>query len=93
MKNIFTNATAALNESTTFFETTGPGRLTCDGLDYDQEMTVLVEKASGGYHPMTCEGKTVVLKKMNNTIFLPGPGAYAIDKPYTANGVSAGFTE
>jgi len=90
---IFENEKAALDEDVIFFELLGPGRVTCDGLIKDEYMTVLVEKVSGGYHPMTCENKTVLLKEMNNTVFMPGPGKYSLRKTLTKNVVSAGYTE
>jgi len=90
---IFENETAALDEDAIFFELSGPARLTCDGFIKDEFMTVLVEKVGGGYQPMTCDHRTIVLKRLNNTVYLPGPGKYSLRKTLTANGVSAGYTE
>ena len=93
MPLLIDNETNPVDQSTTEFPLAGPAIISCEGLEYDEHITVLVKTPSGGWQPMTSRGKTVLLSKMNNTELLSGPRVYALQKDETKNPVSADYTE
>lgn len=90
---IFVDEEGALDENAIQFQTTGPATVSCDGLVGKEEIPVLIKKVGGGFQRMTCDNSSMVLKAMNNTVFLPGKGTYSLDKGITKQPVSAGYNQ